>query len=100
MRKKLLCLLLVLIMPVMVLAGCGKIPVSDDFTIEETSRFVFVKEYIINKENHSYFRILVDKETKVMYLYKVDAENAHSGNAGLTVMLNADGTPMLWEGEL
>lgn len=35
--------------------------------------------------------IYVDKNTKVMYW--------RSGS-GLTVIFNADGTPMLWEGEL
>lgn len=35
--------------------------------------------------------VYVDKNTKVMYW--------RSGS-GLTVIFNADGTPMLWEGEL
>ena len=39
--------------------------------------------------------VYIDKETKVMYLW---VKNGSGG--GLTVMLNADGTPMLWEGEL
>lgn len=97
MRKKLLLLLLVLIMPVIVLAGCGKIPQSDYFTSEENVRFVFVKEYTYGDNDR--FKILVDKETMVMYLYKYDL-NANATTAGLTVMLNSDGTPMLWEGEL
>lgn len=93
--KKLFILFLVL--PVIMLVGCGKIPQTSDFTSEENNRFVYVKEY--RYHDNDYFRILVDKETRVMYLYKCNV-NGHNSTAGLTVMLNADGTPMLWEGEL
>ena len=84
MRKKLLCLLLVLIMPVMVLAGCSNAPAEENGGYD---RFKVV----------CYERcdIYIDKETKIMYLW---VKNGYGG--GLTVMLNADGTPMLWEGEL
>ena len=40
------------------------------------------------------YDIYVDKDTGVMYLY------IWSGpGGGLTVMLNADGTPKIWQGE-
>lgn len=45
-----------------------------------------------------YYSILVDKETNVCYLeYK--ATNSIGGLTyyGITVMLNADGTPKIWE---
>ena len=38
--------------------------------------------------------IAVDKETKVMYYIQ------HCPVDGITVMLNADGTPKIWKGEL
>ena len=98
MKKKILLILLLLIMPVMLLCGCGKISRSDDFTSEKNNRFVYVKSYTI--DNNTEFRILADKETKVMYLYYYSIENNGKTYSGLTVMLNADGTPMLWEGEL
>lgn len=42
------------------------------------------------------YAILVDKETKVCYLeYK--RQSGYAGFGGLSVMLNADGTPKLWE---
>ena len=91
-------LLLLLLLPVILLAGCGKVPQSDDFTSEENNRFIFVKRYDVS--NDDYFKILVDKETKVMYLYKVSSGGSTYATAGLTVMLNPDGTPMLWQGEL
>lgn len=93
MKKKILFILLLLIMPVMLLCGCSEVPKSEDFTSEENSRFVYVKEYTI--DNDTKFEVLVDRETKVMYLCRI---SGYGG--GLTVMLNADGTPMLWEGEL
>ena len=36
--------------------------------------------------------VYVDKNTRVMYW--------RNGNGGISVILNADGTPMLWEGDL
>jgi hypothetical protein len=83
--KKILCLLLVLIIPLILFSGCkNKINISDS----EYTRF-----YIIDY-NH-YVTVYVDKETRVMYLF---VKNDYKG--GLTAMLNPDGTPMLWEGEL
>ena len=100
MKKKLfliLLILLLLIMPVMLLCGCGKVPKSEDFSTENIDRFLFIKQYGDN--NGETIQILVDKETRVMYMFYHD-NGGNSGTAGLTVMLNADGTPMLWEGEL
>ena len=96
MKKKLISLLLVLVMPMLVLCGCNSIPQNDNYVLQENARFVYVSEYTINEKEE--FKILVDKETRVMYLYY----EGYSGHyyAGLTVMLNADGTPMLYEGEL
>ena len=41
------------------------------------------------------YRILVHKETGVMYL-----ENYATHMGGITVMLDEDGNPMIWEREL
>ena len=92
MKKKLLCLLLVLIMPVMVLAGCNYEDVQSNKVGKEYNigSLTFVKI-----EQSGAFCILVDKDTRVMYLFNRDAYQG-----GLTPLLNADGTPMLWEGEL
>lgn len=91
-------LLLLLILPVMLLAGCGEVPASPDYTVEENNRFVYVKGYEI--DNNSQFKIFVDKETKVMYLYYIDYINNGKVYSGITIMLNPDGTPMIWQGEL
>ena len=81
----------------MLLCACGEVAESKDFTSEENNRFAYVKEYTYGEND--YFRILVDKETRVMYLYMY-SYNCCSEKSGLTVMLNADGTPMLWDGDL
>lgn len=85
-------LLLLLLLPVMLLGGCGDIK-SDDFVSVEQDRFVEVKNYW--STTGCDYTIVVDKETRVMYLM---FRAGYKG--GLTVMLNPDGTPMLWEGEL
>lgn len=92
MKKFIICLLSILIIPLCLLfSGCGA-PVSSDFTTENNDRFVIVKRY--NNNGASKFDIYVDKETRVMYL-------VHTGDNGygITVMLNEDGSPMIYEGE-
>ena len=97
MKKKLISLLLVLVMPMLVLCGCTEVPQTDDYVTQENTRFVYVEEYTYG--DNDYFKILVDKETRVMYLYKCE-RSGQSTRAGLSVMFNADGSPMLYEGEL
>mgnify|MGYP006993526997 FL=1 len=47
-------------------------------------------------ESEQYYDIYADKDTGVMYLYVYTGRGFGSG---LTVMLNADGTPKIWQGE-
>lgn len=78
---------IILIMPVMLLCGCAK----DVETIpNEENLFVCVDRFVVY-QGYDYV-VLVNKKTRVMYLTQVQG--------GMVVMLNADGTPMLWEGEL
>lgn len=68
-------------------AGCSSIEKTSNVEVNESS-FVIV-------ESIGTCNIYVCKETKVMYMF------IKIGNgAGLTVMLNADGTPMIYDGEL
>lgn len=80
MKKKLFILLLILILPIMLFCGCD----TRDIEVTDYSRF----KHICCGEGC----IIVDKETGVMYLW---VSAVYKG--GLTVMLNPDGTPMIWE---
>lgn len=87
MRKKIFCLLLILLLPVCLLfAGCG----NAEKNYSKESMFVVVES--LNIDCNCIIYIVVNKDTKVMYMTQY--------KGGTTVMLNADGTPMLWEGEL
>ena len=56
--------------------------------IEAESTFVQVEQELLGVYN---YKIVYHKDTKVMYVV------GHYSD--FTVMLNADGTPMIWEGE-
>ena len=82
--KKILCLVLIVMM-LLTCVGCsnkGNNTITDD-------RFVVIEDGWADG-NRAF--IMVDKETKVMYL-------TFNCGGGITVMLDADGKPLLWEGE-
>lgn len=85
MKKIITYILLLLIVPFsLVFTGCD----NNVKKIEE-SRFITVEEY-----NNKYY-ILVDKETKVCYL-----KYMYVNQYGLTVLVDENGKPILYEGEL
>ena len=77
----------VLTVCLIITAGCSK---NDKIASPELNeRFLMIED--IN--NGTYFcRVIVDKKTKVMYLFHGDYRKG-----GLTVMLDADGKPLLYE---
>lgn len=83
MIKRILCLLIV-IMLMLVCVGCSN---ADNKEITD-GRFKEIEDGYC--DNGSSCSILVDTETNVMYL---------SYWKGITVMLDTDGKPLLWEGE-
>ena len=64
------------------------ITISNNYA--ENERFI----RIYNQSSKDGFRIYYDKETKVMYLIS----NIYKGG-GITVLVDADGKPLLYEGE-
>lgn len=69
----------------LLLAGCGVSPVEKEGNTKN-SMFVLVEET-------GSWRVVYHKETKVMY-----AVSASGYNYGtFTLLVNADGSPMLWE---
>lgn len=89
MKKKLIAAMVVATMAVS-MVGCDESIVENADTVtESTARF----------ERHTLddsYSILVDKETGVCYL-EYDHCGGYDGYYGITVMLNADGTPKIWE---
>lgn len=87
MKKKLFCLLLILMSPICFLfGGCKNAETlsTKDFAVISCSQSL-----------GSTTVIYVHRETRVMYLY---IKMGYSG--GLTVMLDADGKPLIYEGEI
>lgn len=81
MRKK---LITAIITATLLIAGCSD---TANVSAGQDNTMVLVESGL----NYS---IYADKDTGVMYLYM------RSGSGGgLTVMLNADGTPKIWQGE-
>ena len=73
---------------VLILTGCTSVKIVNDKTVA-VSRFAIV-------ENCSLCKVVVDRETKVMY-----AVSYGTYNIGIfTMLVDADGKPLLWEGEL
>ena len=77
--KKIIALMIVVLAVVM--TGCSE--------VEDKS--LWNSDFVIVEENYKYY-IVYHKETKVMYTVSYN-------NGVFTLLVNADGTPMLWEGE-
>lgn len=72
----------------MILAGCASAESSDG-----------VRERFENTgSNVDSIRIITDAETGVQYLYVCDRRWGYGGMGGLTVLVDADGKPLIAEG--
>lgn len=78
--KKIIVLMIVVL--AMTLTGCSEESTSDK------SEFVII-------EGADIWYVVYHKETKVMYV----VSNGTYNRGTFTLLVNADGTPMLWEGE-
>lgn len=78
---------LVIILFILLLTGCGK---TSDFQ-EKTDMFVCIQPTDI----HNCYDVVYHKDTKVMYTVSRGAYN----NGTFTLLVNPDGTPMLYKGE-
>jgi ABC-type Fe3+-hydroxamate transport system substrate-binding protein len=84
--KKLIAFLIAIALCACLLAGCSGAPEFDE-NISKSSSFVIVED------GHGYY-IVYHKDTKVMYT--LSSASYNMGNFYLLV--NPDGTPMIWEG--
>lgn len=78
MKKKIIAVILTV---TLLIAGCENVNVS----VEQDEKLIIV-------ECGSGYGICADKDTGVMYLFI-------KNGGGITVMLNADGTLKIWQGE-
>lgn len=91
--KKIIALILALIMCAAIFVGCDtSIPKLDNGGgILIPNRFIEIANNSGSLMDNAH-KIYVDKETNVMYWY------IYGGyHAGITVLLNSDGTPMLYD---
>lgn len=85
--------ILLILFSVLLLSGCEEKSKSIVTDVQESSQMDSMFE--LHKLD-KYYSILVEKESRVCYLeYK--EQYGYSGFYGITVMLNPDGTPKLWE---
>jgi hypothetical protein len=80
--KKIIALMIVVL--VVVLTGCSQ--------VEDKSSDI--SEFVIVEITNSW-KVVYHKKTKVMYVVSDGTYNRGT----FTLLVNADGTPMLWEGE-
>lgn len=90
MTKRIICALLCVIFAFF-LIGCGT-PIErvDEKPQKPVSMFI-----IVEGSGMDSYRIVYHRDTKVMYAISCGGYNA--GN--FTVLLNPDGSPMIWEGD-
>jgi hypothetical protein len=69
-----------------VFTGCGTNPTESKVVEDEPSMFILV-------ESSSLWYVVYHRETKVMYA----VSNGYYNMGNFTVLVNADGTPMLYE---
>ena len=71
--------------------GCGGSHMSQSSTYNEDNPSMFITVECVGEN----WRVVYHKDTKVMYVVSCGSYNRGT----FTVMLNSDGTPMIWDGE-
>ena len=89
MTKRIICALLCVIFAFFLIGCSTRIERVDEKPQKPVSMFI-----IVEGSGMDSYRIVYHRDTKVMYAISCGTYN--SGN--FTVLLNPDGSPMLWEG--
>lgn len=79
---------------VTLLCGCGAVSMEEYDATAKSKGIVYAHNFIF-VERYGSHSIFVDKNTMVMYWGDTSGNSTY-----MSVVLNADGTPMLWNGEL
>ncbi len=92
MKKKVLTLIFSVVVLSSVLTGCstGIVSTEETYGTEKNIKAMFVE---VEKTNS--WRIVYDKETKVMYA----VAKYGSGSGQFTLLVDENGNPKLWDGE-
>lgn len=85
--KRLLVVLMAIALCACLFVGCSGNPTTDE-EVSKGSSFVIV-------EDGTGYYVIYHKDTKVMYTFSTGGSNYGS----FCLLVNADGTPMIWEGE-
>lgn len=87
--------ILILVLSAVLLTGCGNSNsiVSDSQAQESTYPETLFERHPLDDD----YSILVEKGTGVCYLEYSYGVRLRNGVYGITVMLNPDGTPKIWE---
>lgn len=85
-----ICVILILCVCLVIFSGCAK--KSSEFRKQENNRFIFIEEYKAVDENNNSFYLVVDKETKYIYIY--------TNAGGITPLLDSKGEPQKYKGVL
>ena len=88
--KKFLTVVLPIVVCCAVFSGCGKTKKAEKPEVEE--RFLILND--TNNGMNGYRQIIVDRETRVMYLFV-----GNGSKGGLAVMVDANGNPLIYNGE-
>ena len=85
--KKLIAFLMAIALCACLFVWCNSEPKVDE-NVSKSSSFVIV-------EDANGYSVVYHKDTKVMYVYSTYSYNY----ANFCVLVNPDGTPMIWEGK-
>ena len=88
--KRWFCCMLVAALLVFGLAACS----DDRYKGTQIEEYDPDSSMFIEVENAAYWRVLYHKDTKVMYVVSTGGYN----NGNFTLLVNPDGSPMLYEG--
>lgn len=79
---------IIVLIALILLVGCARVEIAEPTKTGETSRFVTVEETVL-------WKVVVDKDTHVMY-----AVSRGDRNKGMfTLLVDADGKPLIYKGE-
>ena len=90
MKKKLFCLLMLLVFPMCLLfTGCSKTIILNEVDNSNTNTsFIVVDNFLPSSGAYGHY-VLVHKQTRVMYLSSI--------NGSIEVMVDAEGKPLIYD---